>query len=100
MIGAIIVGIIGFIFIVLGYLLWKKERISLLHSYHYDKVSEENKKAFCAISGIGILLIGMGLLITGVIIGITDSAWSFMTFAIGLCVGLAMLFYAGVRYNH
>lgn len=46
MIGAIIVGLIGIVFVVLGYLLWKKERISLLHDYYYDKVSEENKKSF------------------------------------------------------
>ena len=98
--GTIIVCLIGIVFIVLGYLLWKKEKISLLHDYHYDKVSEENKKSFCTISGIGIILIGMGLLITGVIIGITDSVWSFIAFAISFCTGLAMLIYAGIKYNH
>ena len=51
MVVAIILGAIGALFLVLGYLLWKKERISLLHQYHYDKVSEEDKKAFCAVSG-------------------------------------------------
>ena len=99
MFGAIIVGLIGIVFIILGYLLWKKERISLLHRYHYDKVLEENKKSFCTISGIGIIFIGSGLFITGVIIGITNSAWSFIAFAIGLFVGLAMLIYAGIKYN-
>lgn len=100
MICAIIVGLIGIVFVVLGYLLWKKERISLLHDYHYDKVSEEDKKAFCTISGTGIILMGIGLLITGVIIGITHAVWSFIAFAIGFFTGLAMLIYAGVRYNH
>ena len=100
MMGAILVSLIGFICIILGYLMWKKEKISILHSYHYDKVSEEDKKAFCAISGIGILLIGIGLLITGIIIGITDSALSFIAFAIGFVVGLVMLIYAGIKYNH
>ena len=99
MIGAIIVGLIGIVLVVLGYLLWKKERISLLHSYHYDKVSEEDKKAFCAISGIGVITVGIGLLITGIAIGITDSAWSFIAFAIGFFVGISLLIYAGVRYN-
>lgn len=98
-IGTIIVCVIGIICTILGYLMWKKEKISILHSYHYDKVSEEDKKAFCAISGIGILLIGIGLLITGIIIGITDSALSFIAFAIGFVVGLVMLIYAGIKYN-
>ena len=99
MIGTIIVSLIGIICIILGYLMWKKEKISLLHSYHYDKVSEEDKKAFCTISGIGILFIGIGLLVTGIIIGITDSALSFIAFAVGFVVGLVMLIYAGARYN-
>ena len=33
MVGAIIVAVIGIVFITLGYLMWKKEKITLLHSY-------------------------------------------------------------------
>lgn len=100
MIGAIIIGLIGIVFIIFGYLLWKTERISLLHDYHYDKVSEEDKEAFCTMSGIGIIFIGIGLLITGVLIGITNSSWSFIAFAIGFFAGFTILIYAGIRYNH
>ncbi len=100
MLAGIIAGLIGIVFVVIGCLLWKKERISLLHSYHYDKVSEENKKDFCTISGIGIITIGIGLLITGIVIGIADSAWSFAAFVIGFAIGLALLIYAGIRYNY
>lgn len=82
----IIMGI-GILFLALGYLLWKKEKISLLHDYHYDKVSEENKKAFCTISGSGVISIGTGLFTTAVIFGITDSALSFIAFAIGGIAG-------------
>ena len=99
MFGAIIVSLVGIIFVVLGYLLWKKERIELLHGYHYDKVAKEDNKIFCAISGLGVIIIGLGLLITGGILAITDSAWSFIAFVIGFLVGLAMLIYAGGRYN-
>ncbi len=96
----IILGIIGIVLISLGYLLWKKERISLLHSYHYDKVSEENKKTFCTISGIGIIIIGIGFLLTGFAMDIIESAWSMLPFTVGFVIGLAMLIYAGLRYNH
>ena len=61
--GSILVGLVGFVLIILGYMVWKKEKISLFHDYHYDKVSEEDKKAFCTISGIGVVLIGIGLFI-------------------------------------
>lgn len=100
MVESIIVGLIGIIFDILGYMIWKKEKISLLHNYHYDKVSEEDKKAFCTISGIGILLIGIGLILTAIIIGITNSVWSFIAFTISFIVGIVMLIYAGIRYNH
>jgi len=99
MIAAIIVAVIGIILIVLGCLMWKKEKITLLHSYHYDKVSPSDKKIFCKISGLGVIFIGIGLLATAIIIGITDSALSFIAFAMGFIVGLALLVYAGAKYN-
>ena len=99
MVGAIIVAVIGIVFVTLGYLMWKREKITLLHSYHYDKVSPSDKKVFCKISGWGVILIGIGLLVTAIIIGITDSALSFIAFALGFVVGLALLIYAGVKYN-
>ena len=99
MISSIVVGLIGIVLTVLGYMVWKKEKISLSHDYHYDKVSEEDKKAFCTISGIGVVLIGIGLFITSIIIGITDSMWSFIPFVIGFVAGLIMLIYSGIKYN-
>ena len=99
MAGSILVGLVGFVLIILGYMVWKKEKISLFHDYHYDKVSEEDKKAFCTISGIGVVLIGIGLFITSIIIGITDSMWSFIPFVIGFVAGLIMLIYSGIKYN-
>ena len=99
MLGAIILGIISVSFLIIGFLIWKKEKISILHSYHYENVSEENKKAFCTLSGLGIISIGIGLLITAVIIGLTNSALSFIAFAIGFMLGLFLLIYAGKKYN-
>ena len=46
------------------------------------------------------VLIGIGLLVTAIMIGITDSALSFIAFALGFVVGLVLLIYAGVKYNH
>ena len=98
-VGVAITGIIGILTIVLGLLLWKKERITLMHNYHVDKVSQENKPAFCKLSGIGLIVIGGGLLITAVILGITDSAYSFICFAACFVAGLMMLIIAGAKYN-
>lgn len=97
---AIFVGVLGIVFIVMGCLMWKREKVHLLHDYHYDKVLAKDKKAFCAISGWGVMSIGIGLMITAVIVGITDSAWSFMALLVGFIVGLSLLIYAGLKYNH
>ena len=44
-IGVVITGAIGILITVLGGLIWKKEKITILHDYHVDKVSVENKAA-------------------------------------------------------
>ncbi|MBO5934228.1 MAG: DUF3784 domain-containing protein [Clostridia bacterium] len=99
MIGSIIIGIVGVMFVVIGWVIWKKEKITLLHDYHYDKVSEDDKKPFCTLSGVGVLLMGIGMLVTAIIMGITESLWSFIAFAAGFAAGIIMLIYAGRRYN-
>ena len=71
----------------------------MIHSYHYDKESLGDKKIFCKISGWGVIFIGIGLLVTAIIIGIIDSALSFIAFVLGFVVGVVLLIYAGVKYN-
>ena len=99
MIGVIVMGPIGILFLIVGFLLWKKEKISLLHADHYDRVIERDRKAFCKLSGWGIILIGLGILLTALLLAITDSAWSFLTFLVGFCGGLSLLVFAGKKYN-
>ncbi|MBO7170831.1 MAG: DUF3784 domain-containing protein [Clostridia bacterium] len=99
MTGAVVVGLVGGLLLVLGLLLWKKQRVSLLHEYHYDKVTEKNQKAFCAFSGWGIISIGIGLLVTAVLLAFFLSLWCFLPFAVGLVIGLALLLWAGIKYN-
>ena len=95
----ILVAAIGTVCAVLGLLLWKKEKIGLLHDYHYAAVTEENKKDFCRLSGQGVLCIGIGLLVTAVLLAVTGRAASFLAFAAGFAAGLGLLIYAGKKYN-
>ena len=95
----IVLCIIGIIFSFIGFLLWKKEKISLMHDYHYDKVSEENKKAFCTLCGIGMIIIGIGILLTGIIIMTTASPLGFIAFGAGFIPGLSLMIYATNKYN-
>ena len=97
--GALILCAVGIAFVVIGYLVWKKEMVTLFHDYHYDKVKEENKKTFCALSGAGLLVAGLGILLTAVLLALTDSVWSFLAFAAGFAIGMMLLLYAGRKYN-
>ena len=95
----IILLFLSILFLYIGFLLRKKEKITLLHDYHRNHVSEEDKKAFCRLSGLGVIFIGMGLLISAIILLFTDSAWSFLAFAAGFIAGLMLLIHAGNKYN-
>ena len=98
-VACLIIGIVGIAIIAMGYLIWKKERISLLHDYHYNKVSEANKKIFCTLSGIGRVVVGCGLGLTAVVLGITGSVWSYLVMVAGFVAGISLLTYAGRKYN-
>ena len=91
--------LVGLLFLILGYQIGKKQKITLLHQHHRNRVSEQNKRIFCALSGWGVLAIGMGIWGTGVLLWCTDSAWSFLVFAAGFLAGLFLLVLAGHRYN-
>ena len=98
-VGVIILSLVSILVMVIGWLLWKKEKITLLHEYHYSKVSQENTKAFCTLSGIGLVIVGIGIGASAVLLAITNSALSFLAFAVGLALGLAFFIHAGKKYN-
>ncbi|MBQ4045859.1 MAG: DUF3784 domain-containing protein [Lachnospiraceae bacterium] len=98
-IGILILGGTGILLIVLGFLLWKKEKINLMHDYHVNKVAPENRAAFCKLSGIGLIVMGIGMLISTAVLGFTDSNRSLIPFAFSFVVGLVLLIIAGLKYN-
>ena len=98
-IGLAVLGGVGVLLIVLGLLLWRKEKITLMHNYHVDKVSAENRAAYCRLAGIGVLIIGIGLAVSAVVLGVTGSLKSFLFLAAVYPVGLGFLIAAGRKYN-
>ena len=98
-IGALFV-LLSVVFIVLGWQIWKKQKMDLIISYHCDKVSDANKQAYCTIAGVGVFIIGIGFALTGISSVVLQSALAFLPMAIGLVLGIALLISAGVKYNH
>lgn len=91
--------LLSLIFIALGWQIWRKRKMDLIISHHCDKVSEENKKAYCALSGIGVLLAGVGFGLSGICAVFFRSVYIFIPMTAGLALGIALLTAAVVRYN-
>ena len=99
----IIVGVsieetVGVLLIVLGLVIWIKKAVSLLHTYHYKHVEEEDIPAYCRVIGISLILMGVGLCATGVL-NLFESAWWWIPFTVGFVVGIAVFIFAQKKYN-
>lgn len=90
---------LGCVFLILGWCIWKKEQITLIHSYHYKKVSELDKKYYTEQMGKGIIVIGIGILLTGIIDFVTNTLYGWIFFGIGFVWGFAIIILAQKKYN-
>ena len=99
----IIIGVffmlLGIIFIVLGLMIGIGKKMNLIISYHCDKVSEENKNAYCSIFGLGVFFIGIGFAVTGILSVVLQSIFALIPMAAGLVLGIAFILAAIIKYN-
>ena len=98
-------GILGVILIVLG-IMNMKGNISSLHWYHRQRVTEEDRKPFGKLVGLGTLIIGIALVISGILFWISEvtatELWLIVGCVItvvGIVVGLVLSFYSMIKYN-
>lgn len=96
----IIMLLVGFLFLYLGWKIWKKEQITLIHDYHYTNVTEENKSAYTQNIGKALTLMGIGTLLTGVINVVTSTAYGWAVFAVCFVGGLIHMVMTQKKYNH
>lgn len=54
---------IGILFIVMSYFMIVHKKIQLLHAYHYKRVKEQDKNKVSVLSGIGLCVTGIGMVI-------------------------------------
>ena len=97
-IGAVIDFTVGITLIVLGLLVWKKQKISILHEYHYKNVSREDIPAYARQIGMGLLTIGVGIVVTGILELVISSFW-WIASAAGFVIGLILIFRAQKKFN-
>ena len=96
---------IGLIVIVIGFVNMTGN-ISSLHWYHRKRVTEENKKPFGKLVGIGTVIIGVTLIFFGLFNFAFEKTQNnlftilgIVVFAVGMVVGTSISFYAMIKYN-
>ena len=97
-IGVIVDFAVGLLCIILGLMLWKKQKISLIHSYHYKNVKKEDVPAYTRLMGIGLILIGGGICITGVLNLLYSSLW-WVPLLVGFVMGFIIMNKSQKKYN-
>ncbi|MBQ6419946.1 MAG: DUF3784 domain-containing protein [Clostridia bacterium] len=96
--GVIIEFSVGLLCIVIGAILWKKQKVSLVHEYHYKNVKKDDIPAYTRLLGIGLILIGAGICITGVF-NLFESSFWWIPMLVGFIAGLLVMNKAQKKYN-
>ena len=80
--------------------------ISSLHWYHRQRVTEENRKPFGKLVGLGTLIIGISMIVFGILFLIFEQTQLQAFVVIGvielivsIIVGMIVSFYAMKKYN-
>ena len=96
---------IGILISVLG-IINMTGNISSIHSYHRQRVTEENRKPFGRLVGLGTLIIGISIIVFGARLFATEKTGREAYALIGtaellvcMAIGLALSFYAMIKYN-
>lgn len=89
---------VGLLCIVLGLLIWLKQKVSLVHDYHYRNVRKEDIPAYARLIGIGLVLIGAGVCITGLLNLLYSSIW-WLPMIAGFIAGFIVMNRAQKKYN-
>ena len=89
---------VGAICIVLGILLWKKQRITILHDYHYKHVKKDDIPAYTRQMGIGLIIIDAGIIITGLLDLVYSDLW-WIPLLTGFVIGSVAIYRTQKKYN-
>ncbi|MGX8698797.1 MAG: hypothetical protein ACSW8F_02565 [bacterium] len=90
---------VGLALLWMGLLLWKKQRLSLLHEYHYQNVRPEDIPAYTRRMGQALALMGLGLAVTAVLVFLTALPLGWLPAALCCGAGIVLLYRAQKKYN-
>jgi len=95
----LLLALTGLALLIIGWLLIARQRIGLIHSYHYSHVRQEDRPAYTRRMGLGCLMMGAGCLLCGLVNHFAHTAWGWALFAAGFLAGAWVMLRAQRRYN-
>ena len=97
--GVIVLFAVGALCVVLVLVIWKKQKVSLVHDYHHQNVREEDLPAYCKQVGVSLIFIGAAIVLDGVANLFSWEAFGYAALAVGTLGGLAIMHRAQKQYN-
>ena len=73
--------------------------IGSIHWYNRKKVSKEDQLPYCRFVGLGTLLIGAAMIISGFLQALVSIEAGAVVILIGIIIGLVLILYAQFKYN-
>ena len=98
LLGMIIDLAVGLLCVVLGILIWAKKKVTLLHDYHYKNVQPSDIPAYTRLAGISLILIGVGICVSGLFHLRASSRW-WIPMLVGIVAGVLVMNRAQKKYN-
>ena len=95
----IVFGAVGILLIVIGLLVWKKQKVTLLHDYHWKNVRKKDLPAYCRLIGLGLVVMGAGAVLCGLVDILTGTQKGLWCFALGMAAGMILMGKAQKQYN-
>jgi len=90
---------LGSILIVCGYLIWKKQKISLICRYHYKRIKEKDKKIYCTEIGTALIIFGLSFIFMWLINYFTNVSYGILVLAVGFVIGMFLFVHAEIKFN-
>ena len=97
--------ILGILLSILGFFNMKGN-LSSIHRYHRKRITAENRVPFGRMVGAGTIICGISLVVSGCLTCISEKMQldtlaliGSVVLGVGLVVGLALSFYAMLKYN-
>ena len=91
---------VGIVLLGMGYFIGVKQKISLVHSYHYKNVAEADKPDFCKKVGLGNAVIGFAVLCVPVLRPLIGENAALAIAGVAAVAAGVLVISTIIKYNH